>query len=662
MKSNNRNVDGSSETRSMQSQPSYAPFVPAGRTHHGHQQQQQPSREASTSDRNSMVMPGYIRTPHGWYRSSPYTHPQGVNAHAPMYPYRRSQDQYPAHGHGHPATAPNLYRNPNLNPNPNPNPPNSVPTPSRSQTQTQTQTQAQPHIQSRPLARPKTLQPIFDVANNSKDASRENCNVATPLRGTPNVVRASVHSIPMASANAKLSNDAPKPHPNQALLDVTNQSKGNGTRKMIIMKKATSLDIKVAKLEAETEEAEAEVDVASHQGEAEFTPIILEDESSSNLKSVKRCADDLQSLTSASSCSPSTVPSVVSEPYVKKQRSCSLDTTTATQSLQGSVVTTTTTTMATATTDLQQRQAPRGMLDLLCEAAIIVTDRMERGNLKYPTPLLRPHPLPAKYMNERMPKVTQQPRTDPTKKKRKPRAPKSAHLTPIPQVIIKNSPAILNENKKDPSGRGCNCPRSRCIKLYCECFQSGQYCSDKCCCKHCQNNEFHAGPNGPRTRAIQNILARNPYAFHKDKLQLEKKHNSAEGISCRCVRSQCLKLYCECFQSGNVCGDACMCVKCLNTVEESGETGKRTIARSLALLKKPDAFKKKVKEVGAGCSCKNSKCLKKYCDCFNSGLACTPKCQCKDCHNMSPDMLKAFKKEDKLVSSSAVVPVTAVQI
>ncbi|EKX37899.1 hypothetical protein GUITHDRAFT_44838, partial [Guillardia theta CCMP2712] len=33
------------------------------------------------------------------------------------------------------------------------------------------------------------------------------------------------------------------------------------------------------------------------------------------------------------------------------------------------------------------------------------------------------------------------------------------------------------------------------------------------------------------------------------------------------------------------------------------------------------------------CNCKNSKCLKLYCECFASGLYCEVQCNCHSCHN-----------------------------
>eukprot|EP00985_Skeletonema_marinoi_P032811 scaffold39679_cov153-Skeletonema_marinoi.AAC.4 len=113
------------------------------------------------------------------------------------------------------------------------------------------------------------------------------------------------------------------------------------------------------------------------------------------------------------------------------------------------------------------------------------------------------------------------------------------------------------------------------------------------------------------------------------------RHNYNENRStCKCAKSRCLKLYCDCFQSGRMCDPAqCECKSCMNLDKYSGPSGARTNAINECLAKNPKAFEKRQKGNDEGCGCKKNKCLKKYCVCFNAGVKCDESCRCRNCEN-----------------------------
>ena len=57
------------------------------------------------------------------------------------------------------------------------------------------------------------------------------------------------------------------------------------------------------------------------------------------------------------------------------------------------------------------------------------------------------------------------------------------------------------------------------------------------------------------------------------------------------------------------------------------------------LSEKPDKMAEE-----KSCNCRNSKCMKLYCECFAAGQECTKFCRCTDCHNQKDgDNFKLFK-------------------
>lgn len=61
--------------------------------------------------------------------------------------------------------------------------------------------------------------------------------------------------------------------------------------------------------------------------------------------------------------------------------------------------------------------------------------------------------------------------------------------------------------------QSCSCKSSRCLQLYCSCFQSGSFCSSLCRCIGCSNTSAENSENGARAAAISQCLRRRSDAF-----------------------------------------------------------------------------------------------------------------------------------------------------
>jgi len=121
---------------------------------------------------------------------------------------------------------------------------------------------------------------------------------------------------------------------------------------------------------------------------------------------------------------------------------------------------------------------------------------------------------------------------------------------------------LATQNVANPR-KPCNCTRSQCLKLYCDCFAAGEFCQN-CNCQSCFNNLDH---EEHRQKAIKQCIDRNPHAFHP---KIGKGKTTAQDIErrhtkgCNCRRSGCLKNYCECYEAKILCTNLCKCCACKN--------------------------------------------------------------------------------------------------
>ncbi|KAJ1521300.1 hypothetical protein ONE63_002978 [Megalurothrips usitatus] len=135
-----------------------------------------------------------------------------------------------------------------------------------------------------------------------------------------------------------------------------------------------------------------------------------------------------------------------------------------------------------------------------------------------------------------------------------------------PTIIpaVKPSKAQLPEPNGIKPRKPCNCTKSQCLKLYCDCFANGEFCF-QCNCNCCFNNLEH---EEDRQRAIRSCLERNPNAFRpkigKGIVGDGRRHNKG----CNCKRSGCLKNYCECYEAKIACSNNCKCVGCRNIEDD----------------------------------------------------------------------------------------------
>jgi hypothetical protein len=140
------------------------------------------------------------------------------------------------------------------------------------------------------------------------------------------------------------------------------------------------------------------------------------------------------------------------------------------------------------------------------------------------------------------------------------------HHTQVPPSPIKGNKLKKAKKTKDSKVvTTCKCKKSKCLRLYCACFQNGGVCGETCSCTGCFNKEEF---KKVREFVIKKTKEINPLAFKNkyQKLATEKEDKGKvfHTRGCRCKKIKCDRNYCECFKGGVKCSNMCKCDGCDN--------------------------------------------------------------------------------------------------
>lgn len=136
--------------------------------------------------------------------------------------------------------------------------------------------------------------------------------------------------------------------------------------------------------------------------------------------------------------------------------------------------------------------------------------------------------------------------------------------SPVIDTLYHSESALPDRRNRSRESKrpSCRCKNSLCIRLYCDCFTTLDFCSKDCTCTNCMNNEKNTIE---REQVIQDTLAKNPQAFTSKYKKINKdKKVLLHTRGCHCKKTGCVKQYCECYKAKTGCTRLCRCIACKN--------------------------------------------------------------------------------------------------
>ena len=171
-----------------------------------------------------------------------------------------------------------------------------------------------------------------------------------------------------------------------------------------------------------------------------------------------------------------------------------------------------------------------------------------------------------------------------------------------------------------------------------------------------KNKENEIQKNNINEKGAFSLLLNNNINNNKNNININyiksDSNNNLQNprIHCTCKKTKCIKKYCECFSSGNLCYN-CKCENCENKpyyIENKNNIKKEE--ENIELDEDENEEKKLII-----CTCSKSGCNKNYCECFKAKVKCNNKCRCIKCLNKQDE--KKELEVPKIIMRSKSSPI-----